>query len=62
MEDERIDLDDPAALAHWTGKLDTTEMQLREAVDAVGTKVADVEMHLKGSRSTSNSDRVHDAS
>ena len=61
MEDERIDLDDPAAVDHWTGKLDTTEAQLREAVAAVGPKVADVEMHLKGSRSTSNSDRVHDA-
>ncbi|MDB5911909.1 MAG: hypothetical protein JWP22_584, partial [Ramlibacter sp.] len=37
-----------------------TPEQLREAVQAVGDKVADVEMHLKGSRSSSNSDRVRE--
>jgi hypothetical protein len=60
MEDERIDLGDDERIAHWTAKLDTTAEQLRDAVAAVGDRVADVEMHLKGSRSTSNSDRVHD--
>ena len=61
MEDERIDIDDAESAAHWARKLDTTPDQLQEAVDAVGDRAADVEMHLKGSRSTSNSDRVHDA-
>ena len=35
--------------------------QIRAAIAAVGPRQADIEMHLKGSRSTSNSDRVHDA-
>ena len=60
MEDERIDLGDDQRVAHWAQKLDTTPEQLREAVAGVGDMVADVEMRLKGSRSTSNSDRVHD--
>ncbi len=58
VEPDRIDLSDEHATAQWADKLDTTPEQLREAVHAVGDKVADVEMHLKGSRSTSNSDRV----
>jgi hypothetical protein len=41
-------------------KLDTTEDQLREAIAAVGDKATDVEMHLKGTRSTTNSDRVRE--
>ena len=59
-EPDRIDLQDDQALARWAKKLDATPEQLREAVQAVGDKVADVEMHLKGARSTSNSDRVHE--
>jgi len=58
VEPDRIDINDEAACAHWARKLDSTEDQLREAVQAVGDKAADVEMHLKGSRSTTNSDRV----
>lgn len=60
VEPDRIDLQDEQALAHWAKKLDATPEQLREAVDAVGPRVADVEMHLKGARSTSNSDRVRE--
>ena len=60
-EPDRIDLQDPQAAARWAKRLDATPEQLREAVDAVGDKVADVEMHLKGSRSSSNSDRVREA-
>ena len=60
-ETNRIDVDDPQACAEWAKKLDTTEQQLREAVQAVGDKAADVEMHLKGVRSTTNDDRVHEA-
>jgi hypothetical protein len=42
-------------------EFDASPEQIREAIDAVGPRPADIEMHLKGSRSTSNSDRVHDA-
>ena len=55
---DRIDINDKAASAAWAKKLDTTEDQLHEAVAKVGDKAADVEMHLKGSRSSTNSDRV----
>jgi len=42
-------------------EFDASPAQIREAITAVGPRPADIEMHLKGSRSTSNSDRVHDA-
>ena len=58
VQPDRIDLQDEQAVARWAKKLDATPEQLREAVRAVGDKAADVEMHLKGARSTSNSDRV----
>lgn len=57
----RIDLQNAAELTIWSKKLDATPDQLKEAVGAVGDLASDVEMHLKGSRSSSNSDRVHDA-
>lgn len=60
-EPDRIDLDDSQALERWAKQLDATPEQLREAVQAVGDKVADVELHLKGTRSSSNSERVHEA-
>ena len=60
MEPDRIDMNDPAARAQWARKLDVTEAQLREAVAAVGDVAADVEMHLKGSHSTTNADRMHE--
>lgn len=58
VDPDRIDVNDPQACAQWSRKLDATEQQLREAVGAVGDKAADVEMHLKGTRSSTNSDRV----
>ncbi|CDS49521.1 hypothetical protein [Polaromonas sp. CG9_12] len=58
VEPDRIDMNDPAACAQWAKKLDVTETQLREAVAAVGDVAADVEMHLKGSHSTTNADRM----
>jgi hypothetical protein len=60
VQPDRIQLDDPESADHWARKLDATPEQLREAVEAVGDKAADVEMHLKGSRSTTNSDRVRE--
>jgi hypothetical protein len=58
VQHDRIDLGDEQEVARWAKKLDATPEQLREAVQAVGDRAADVEMHLKGARSTTNSDRV----
>ena len=58
----RINLNDKATTAQWLKKLDVTEEQLREAVAAVGDKATNVEMHLKGARSTTNADRVRELS
>lgn len=58
VDPDRIDVDDPHELAAWAKRLDATPEQLREAVRAVGSRAADVEMHLKGARSTTNADRV----
>ena len=60
VDPDRIDLDDEQAVAAWASRLDATPQELREAVQAVGAKAADVELHLKGSRSTTNSDRVRE--
>lgn len=57
---DRVAINDPAALAEWAKKLDTTEDQLRDAIAKVGDKATDIEMHLKGARSTTNSDRVRE--
>ena len=58
VQPDRIDLADEQEVARWAKKLDATPEQLREAVQAVGDRAADVEMHLKGARSTTNSDRM----
>lgn len=48
-------------ISAWAIEFAVTETQVREAIEAVGTNASDIELHLKGSRSSSNSDRVHDA-
>ncbi|MET3515843.1 hypothetical protein ABIC63_003629 [Pseudacidovorax sp. 1753] len=58
---ERIDVDSPEALERWGRKLDVTAAQLKEAVSAVGDKAPDVEMHLKGTRASTNDDQVDKA-
>ena len=58
VQPDRIDVNDTQALSQWAKKLDVTESQLQEAVAEVGDQAADVEMHLKGSRSSTNSDRM----
>ena len=58
QDEKRIDLGDEAALREWARRFDATPEQLREAVAAVGDHPDDVEMHLKGSRSSSNSERL----
>ena len=60
VQADRIDVNNPAACGHWAQKLNATEEQLREAVAAVGDRAPDVEMHLKGSHSTTNADRVRE--
>ncbi len=50
-----------AQIAAWATEFDVTESQVREAIVAVGVRGSDIELHLKGSRSSSNSDKVHDA-
>jgi uncharacterized protein DUF3606 len=58
---DRIDPQSDASLAEWSRKLDVTQAQLQEAVAAVGDRAADVELHLKGTRSTTNTERVEEA-
>lgn len=55
---DRINPHSSAEVAHWATKLDATESQVIDAIAAVGELATDVEMHLKGTRSTTNSDRV----
>lgn len=55
---ERINVADDQALRQWAEKFNATPAQIREAVTAVGDHPDDVEMHLKGSRSSSNGERV----
>jgi len=57
---DRIDTQSAASLVEWAGKLDVSEAQLKEAVAKVGDRATDVELHLKGSRSTTNTERVEE--
>lgn len=51
----------PEQIQAWAAEFDATVEQIHEAIEAVGPEPADIELHLKGSRSSSNSDRVRDA-
>lgn len=62
VQPDRINLNDKPGTEQWMRKLDVTNDQLREAIAAVGDKAANVELHLKGARSTTNADRVHELS
>ena len=57
-EPDRIDLNSSQAVSEWARKLNSTEMQIRDAIAEVGDRATDVEMHLKGTRSTTNTERV----
>ena len=59
---KRIDVTQDYELRDWAKKFDATPDQVKEAVQAVGDRADDVEMHLKGSRSTTNSERTSEAS
>jgi hypothetical protein len=58
---KRIDINREQDLRDWSRKLDVSEDQLKEAVEAVGPVASDVEDHLKGSRATTNSERTREA-
>ncbi|HSU20976.1 MAG TPA: DUF3606 domain-containing protein [Variovorax sp.] len=58
---DTIDVQSDVALDEWAKKLDTTTQQLKDAVAEVGDRATDVEMHLKGTRSTTNTERVEEA-
>lgn len=55
---ERINIHQPHELRDWARKFDATPEQIKEAVQAVGDRADQVELHLKGSRSTTNSERT----
>lgn len=54
---KRINVDDDASLSDWARKFDVTAEQIRDAVGAVGDRADDVELHLKGSRATTNAEK-----
>lgn len=58
---ERIDIHSDDALADWSKRLDTTAEQLKTAVAEVGDAATDVELYLKGTRSSTNDTRVDNA-
>jgi hypothetical protein len=58
---KRIDVQNESELREWARKLDASPEQIKEAIAAVGDSASDVEEHLKGSRSTTNSERTREA-
>lgn len=53
----RIDIDDEQALRTWATKFDASPDQIKDAVRAVGARADEVELHLKGTRASSNASR-----
>jgi hypothetical protein len=60
QDDHRIDVAREDEVREWARKFDASPQQIREAVQAVGERADDVEMHLKGTRSTETADRIHE--
>lgn len=58
---DRIDTVSDESLRIWAKRLDASPDQIRQAVAKVGDNASDVELHLKGTRSTTNDDRVEAA-
>lgn len=58
IDSNTIDPSDSAQMDRLSRKLNATSQQLREAIDSVGDKVSDIELHLKGTRSTTNAEEV----
>jgi len=57
----RIDITREEEVHEWARKFDVSPQQIRDAVEAVGDRADDVELRLKGSRSTETGDRVHES-
>lgn len=60
-DQSHIDLHDAVAVDTWAHKLQVSSDQIKEAVAQVGNSAGDVEMHLKGTKSVSNEERVEEA-
>ena len=58
VQPDRIDVASEASVNEWAKKLQVTAMQITDAVAEVGDLATEVEMHVKGTRSTTNSDRI----
>ena len=58
---KRINVNEDYELRDWSKKFDVTPEQLKDAVRAVGDRADDVELHLKGSRATTQSEQMKDA-
>ncbi|MEO7056511.1 MAG: DUF3606 domain-containing protein [Caldimonas sp.] len=48
----------PIDIAALATELQVTEQQIRDAIDEVGPVPSEIELHLKGTRASTNSDRV----
>ena len=57
----RINVSQAHELRDWAQKFDVSQQQIKEAVQAVGDRADDVELHLKGSRTTETSERVRES-
>lgn len=57
-ERQRIDLNDDASVEHWTATFAVTRSQLEESVGRVGSYADEVELDLKGSRSSTIAEQV----
>ncbi len=58
---QSIDTKSASDIKELARKLDATHEQVEEAIRAVGSNASDIELHLKGSRSTTNAERVDEA-
>lgn len=53
----RINVNEDDELREWARKFDVSPEQIREAVRTVGDHADEVELHLKGTRASSNADQ-----
>ncbi len=58
---DRIDTVSDESLRVWAKRLAVSPDQIKAAVAQVGDRASDVELHLKGSRSTTTDDSVEAA-
>jgi hypothetical protein len=54
---DRINVNEDYELRDWAKKFNASPEQIKDAVRAVGDRADKVEMHLKGSRASSNASR-----